>query len=72
MEYNTNKIKYEIAQKYHIPESQIDDSLIPLFKIVDTIVSKQKQVNRKYTVTVILMLIYCTSLLLVLWHYFHK
>jgi hypothetical protein len=70
MEYNINKIKYEIAQKYHIPESAIDDSLIPLFKMVDSVLDQQKKVNQKYTVAIVLMMIFCTSLLLCLWLYF--
>lgn len=72
MDYNNDKIKYEVAQKYHIPESQIDDSLIPLFKMIDTVLTEQRKVNKKYTFALILMLIQCASLLLALWLYFQK
>jgi hypothetical protein len=72
MEYNNDKIKYEVAQKYHIPESQIDDSLIPLFKMIDTVLTEQRSVNIKYKIALFVMVLQCASLLLGLWLYFAK
>lgn len=35
MPYDIHTLKYKYSQKYGIPESEIDESLIPIYQVID-------------------------------------